>query len=89
MLTDNDSSWVAERAIGVLNTIQEAWTRPSVLFHPTLYRDGNQWCCLLGVNLMEGVAGFGDTPDIAACEFDRAWARKLEKPKTSYARVTY
>ena len=79
MLTDNDSSRVAERAIGVLNTIQEAWTRPSVLFHPTLYRDGNQWCCLLGVNLMEGVAGFGFSPEHATLAFDRAWYEKTKE----------
>lgn len=24
--------------------------------------DGNQWCCLVGENLQEGVAFFADTP---------------------------
>ncbi len=24
--------------------------------------DGDQWCALVGANLMEGVAGFGNTP---------------------------
>lgn len=28
----------------------------------TIEQDGNQWCALLGPDLQEGVAGFGDTP---------------------------
>jgi hypothetical protein len=28
----------------------------------TVSLDGNQWCALLGGNLQEGIAGFGDTP---------------------------
>lgn len=24
--------------------------------------DGSQWCALVGENLQEGIAGFGDTP---------------------------
>ena len=27
--------------------------------------DGNKWCALLGENLQEGLAGFGDTPSEA------------------------
>jgi hypothetical protein len=26
-----------------------------------LSRDGNQWCALVGENLQEGAAGYGDT----------------------------
>ena len=25
-------------------------------------RDGDQWCALVGKDLQEGIAGFGDTP---------------------------
>lgn len=28
----------------------------------SLQLDGDQWCALWGVNLMEGTAGFGNTP---------------------------
>lgn len=28
----------------------------------TIEKDGNKWCALLGTDLQEGVAGFGDTP---------------------------
>jgi len=47
--------------------------RPSVLFRPALSRDGNQWCALYGASLIEGVAGFGDTPSQAMFAFDQAW----------------
>jgi len=50
--------------------------RPSILFKPTLTKDGNQWCALYGKDLMEGVAGFGDTPDEAMREFDKSWGKK-------------
>ena len=29
--------------------------------------DGNKWCALIGGDLQEGVAGFGDTPMLALC----------------------
>lgn len=50
--------------------------RPSVLYRPQLCQDGNQWCALYGENLMEGVAGFGDTPKDAMEAFDAAWDGK-------------
>jgi hypothetical protein len=30
-----------------------------------LYPDGNQWCALIGINIVEGTVGFGDTPSQA------------------------
>lgn len=51
--------------------------RPSVLFRPTIGRDGNKWCALYGPNLMEGVAGFGDSPAEAMLDFDANWATKI------------
>lgn len=47
---------------------------PSVLYRPALYPDGNMWCALLGDNLQEGVAGFGETPAKAMEAFDKAFA---------------
>ena len=40
---------------------------------PTLSVDGNQWCFLYGDNLQEGVAGFGDTPNLAMMDFNYNW----------------
>lgn len=47
--------------------------RPSVLFRPALSIDGNQYYALYGTNLMEGVAGFGDTAELAMRDFDKNW----------------
>jgi hypothetical protein len=53
--------------------VRDAMTRPSVLYRPDLGLDGSKWCALYGSDLMNGVAGFGDTPADAMADFDRAW----------------
>ena len=50
---------------------------PSVLYRPRLFIDGNQWCALYGDNIQDGVAGFGDSPELAMWAFDKAWTEKL------------
>jgi hypothetical protein len=50
-----------------------AMTAPHILYKAALSKDGNQWCWLYGSNLQEGVAGFGDTPALAAKAFDAEW----------------
>lgn len=47
--------------------------RPFMLLRPPVYPDGNMWCALYGDNLQEGVAGFGETPEKAAADFDNNW----------------
>lgn len=61
-------------------SVKDAWERagdrqsePFALLRPKMYQDGNQWCALYGDNLQEGVAGFGDTPELAAGDFNKAW----------------
>lgn len=51
--------------------------RPSVIFRPKVFPDGHLWCALYGENLAEGVSGFGDTPDLACHDFDKAWHAKI------------
>ncbi|MEG9884073.1 MAG: hypothetical protein V6Z86_05565 [Hyphomicrobiales bacterium] len=55
-----------------------AWElqRPTAVFKPSIYPDGNMWCALLGENIQEGVCGFGETPEKAAKAFDLAWINK-------------
>ena len=50
--------------------------RPSYLYRPRLSKDGDKWCALYGEDLMNGVAGFGDSPDEAYRAFDNAWYEK-------------
>lgn len=51
--------------------------RPSVLYKPALSIDGNKWCALYGDNLQDGVSGFGDSPEAAMADFDKAWRTPL------------
>ncbi len=57
------------------------YERPSALYKPKLSVDGNQWCALYGDNLQDGVAGFGDSPEDAMWNFDKAWRASLKEPK--------
>lgn len=34
-------------------------------FNIQVFKDGNQWCAMIGPNLQEGIAGFGDVPSEA------------------------
>lgn len=55
--------------------------RPSVLFKPKIYMDGNAWCALYGEDLQNGVAGSGDSPDAAMRDFDKNWSANLSDTK--------
>lgn len=46
------------------------------------YKDGDQWCILLGDNIQEGICGFGDTIDDALYAFlnDLIKSQKEQKP---------
>ena len=52
--------------------------RPSVLWRPKVFVDGDHWCALYGENLQDGVAGFGDSPESAMTAFDAAWSAKIQ-----------
>jgi hypothetical protein len=58
---------------------EAAWEtqRPSVLFRPRLFIDGNYWCALFGENLQDGVGAFGESPDAAMRAFDDMWRAAL------------
>ena len=62
----------------LLNIVSEQ-TRPSVLYRPSIQRDGNQWCALYGADLHDGVAGFGDSPAEAMAEFDNEWRKYIQE----------
>lgn len=42
-----------------------------------IYKDGNQWCCLLGEDLQTGIAGFGNTVNLAVYHW---WKNYLNLP---------
>ena len=55
--------------------------RPFMMLKPSIFIEGNQWCVLYGDNIQDGVAGFGDSPEMAAWDFDKAWTSKLQEVK--------
>jgi hypothetical protein len=68
-----DISWLKSQAQSAVAGIESDLRRPFVLLRPRMFIDGNQWCALYGDNLQDGVAGFGDTPDLASHAFDKEW----------------
>ena len=68
-----DFGHVTVRAQEQVYYIANEMVRPSVLFRPSCVPDGNKWSALYGENLMEGVCGFGDTPEKAMRDFDNNW----------------
>lgn len=61
------------------SALVEEGFRPSNMYRPRLSIDGDQWSALHGDNLQDGVCGFGDSPDAAYKDFDRAWYTKLDR----------
>ena len=75
MVVVMDDLW-AERFNNALTEISESLesaSRPSVLYKPRLFLDGDRWCALLGENPQVGVVGFGKSPAVACTAFDAAW----------------
>lgn len=70
-----DVSYLKMYAQEHMAIVREELIRPSVLFRPSVQKDGNQWIALYGENLQEGVAGCGDTPALAMEDFDKNWKR--------------
>ena len=64
---------LAQEAIGILSN---AYDRPSAIYRPRLFVDGDKYCALYGENLVEGCAGFGDTSEAAMWDFDKNWRQQ-------------
>ena len=63
----------------MIQDVNAELTRPSVLYKPRIFLDGDVWCALYGENLQDGVAGFGSSPEKAMREFDREWNKEQQK----------
>ena len=46
------------------------------IMKPKIYKDGNEWCCLLGDNIQYGIVGFGKTPYKAIIEWNRGFDKE-------------
>lgn len=58
--------------------VSHAMQAPHVLLRAKVFPDGDMWCCLYGDNLIEGVVGFGETPEKAAAAFDLCWFKGMK-----------
>lgn len=52
-------------------------TAPHLRMTTRIFKDGDAWCCLFGRNLMDGVAGYGNTPEEAVAAFDENWTNGM------------
>lgn len=68
-----DISWAVSRVEESLKSAAYAYERPSAIYRPKLFLDGNMYCALFGEDLMNGCAGFGETADSAMWDFDKNW----------------
>lgn len=66
---------VEEARLGAAIEAQEVALVAALGLKP--YKDGNQWCFLWGENLQEGVAGFGDTVQLAMFAFNKAYRTQI------------
>ena len=48
---------------------------------PRLFLDGDQWCCLYGENIQDGLAGFGKTPIEAVRQWNAEWYKFAARQK--------
>lgn len=58
--------------VAIQNAVAQ-YERPSVLYRPALYIDGDKYCALYGADIMSGCAGFGATAAKAMADFDKHW----------------
>ena len=67
--------WQTAQLVNELNAAATELRAMQVIatIKPVLSKDGNQFCYLLGENLQEGIAGFGDTVAQAMYDFNKAF----------------
>jgi len=68
-----DCSWQISQVADEFKHTAWAMSRPSVIYKPTLYQDGNAWIALYGEDIATGAVGSGATPSDAMTDFDKRW----------------
>ena len=51
------------------------------ILKPKLFVVGDKWCVLYGENLLNGIAGFGESPYKAILDFNKAWNKPIKATK--------
>ena len=82
-----DISWMKASLQQDFSIAASEMARPSVVFKPKLSIDGDMWCALLGENLVEGLAAFGETPAAAMTAFDQAFYKEKTPAAAKQERI--
>ena len=72
---ENAFSHAAMLANEAISILRNAYERPSAVYRPSLVFNGKRWCAVYGDNV-HCCSGFGDSPDAAMWDFDKAWHTK-------------
>jgi hypothetical protein len=48
------------------------------ILHPVVFKDGKNYCCVLGPDLDDGVFGFGESPEQALQDWDKNLTERIE-----------
>ena len=72
-------SFLRDHIAQVVSEIRDEQVRPSVLFRPSLTRNGDRWHAKYGDDSCRSCSGSGDSPDEAIRAFDAAWVKKETK----------
>ena len=59
------------------------------VFKPSLFQEGNSFCCLLGPDLQEGVFACGPTKEAALKMWDEELQERLQNPHENDSVVQY
>lgn len=70
--TSHAQAMIRDAFLGAVSS----YDRPSAVYRPRLFLDGDQYCALYGEDLMNGCAGFGETADKAMWDFDKNWQQQ-------------
>lgn len=63
----------------IVNVDYSQYDEATKTIQPTVYKDGDSFCCLSGTDRENGVLGCGDTPDEAIRDWRESLANELEK----------
>ena len=85
MVIDLDD--IKQKAVAAFLARLDLELTPSYLIKPRSFRDGDQWCALLGDNIQQGVTGFGVSTELAYASFDTEWVKVEGSRRDNYASV--
>jgi len=78
VLRDASLSYYADRVAARAMDAAAEYDRPSTVYKPRLFIDGNVWCAIYGEDIQNGVCGWGKSPAEAFADFDRKWCEELK-----------